>query len=244
MSSPQPGDVENAGVEHAYDTQFLSDSVPTRSIYSMTREEITKGLANRFVHSRAYIILYLAMAALSVTTVALSLVNGCPTLPFYILELIINGAMILEVSVRFVAFGRQFWTSIFNVMDLVLTIFCVITLLVIFFAGCGSTSKEEELLDTLLLVARNVLQFGRSGQSIFSRPKPIDLSANRRRGYTLDIDMEDEEVDDELGRPLIRDAIVFDADDSSSASRVLSSSQSQATKVAQGRDEDVWADLG
>ena len=72
----------------------------------MTRDEIAKGIANRFVHSHTYIILYLVMAALSVTTVVLSLVNGCPTLPFYILELIINGAMILEVSIRFVAFGR------------------------------------------------------------------------------------------------------------------------------------------
>ena len=48
-----------------------------------------------------------------------------------------------------------------NIMDLVMTAFCVITLLFIFFAGCGNTSKEEELLDTLLLVGRNVLQFGR-----------------------------------------------------------------------------------
>ncbi len=51
----------------------------------MTRDEITKGIANRFVHSRTYIILYLAMAALSITTVVLSLVNDCPTIPFYIL---------------------------------------------------------------------------------------------------------------------------------------------------------------
>ena len=51
-------------------------------------------------------ILYLVMAALSVTTVVLSLTDGCPTISFYILELIINGAMIVEVSVRFVAFGR------------------------------------------------------------------------------------------------------------------------------------------
>ena len=46
------------------------------------------------------------MAALSVTTVVLSLTSDCPTLPFYILELIINGAMILEVAIRLVAFGR------------------------------------------------------------------------------------------------------------------------------------------
>lgn len=72
----------------------------------MTRKEVTRGLANRFVHSRAYVVLYLGMACLSVVTVGLSLANGCPTLPFYILELVINGAMILEVAIRFVAFGR------------------------------------------------------------------------------------------------------------------------------------------
>lgn len=72
----------------------------------MTRDEITKGIANRFLYSRTYLVLYLVMAALSVTTVVLSMVSGCPTLPFYILEFIINGAMILEVSIRFVAFGK------------------------------------------------------------------------------------------------------------------------------------------
>ncbi len=72
----------------------------------MTRDEITKNIANRFVHSQTYIFLYLAMAGLSITTVVLSLMNDCPTVPFYVLELIINGAMILEVGIRFVAFGR------------------------------------------------------------------------------------------------------------------------------------------
>ncbi|KAH9944254.1 uncharacterized protein BXZ73DRAFT_39449, partial [Epithele typhae] len=230
----------------------------TRSIYSMTRDEIAKNIANRFVHSGTYIMLYLAMAALSVTTVVLSLVNDCPTLPFYILEFIINGAMILEVGVRFVAFGRQFWKSAWNIMDLVLTAFCVITLLFIFFAGCDNTSKEEELLDTLLLVARNVLQFGRlasvmrqSGQSIFTRPKPIDLSAARRRGYTLDIDMEDEdETGGELGRPLIRSSdVVFDAAEEPPRTNVQRanalSDMPRAVQAAQNREqEDMWAALG
>jgi hypothetical protein len=56
---------------------------------------------------------------------------------------------------------QQFWKSPFNVVDLILTVFCALTLLVLAFAKCGSTSKEEELLDTFLLIARNVLQFGR-----------------------------------------------------------------------------------
>lgn len=45
------------------------------------------------------------MAALSITTVVLSLKDGCPTLAFYILEVIINTAMIAEVVVRFLALG-------------------------------------------------------------------------------------------------------------------------------------------
>jgi len=168
----------------------------TRTHYALTREEITKGIANRFVHSKTYILLYLGMAALSVTTVVLSLAEGCPPTAFYVLEIIINGSMILEVTVRLVAFGRRFWKSPFNVVDLCLTVLCVITIMVVFFAGCGSRSRDEELFDNLLLVARNVLQFGRlaavmrtSGRSLFGGPKPIDLSHAGGNAW-LDIDLE------------------------------------------------------
>lgn len=193
-------------------------AIPLRSQYTLTRQEIAQNIANRFVHSRAYIFLYLLMAALSITTVVLSLsasAGACPSVAFYVLEVIVNTAMIAEVCTRFVAFGRRFWQSPFNTIDLALTMFCALTLLVLAVSGCGSTtSKEEELLDTLLLVARNVLQFGRlatvmrkSGRSIFARPKPIDLSRAQQRGYSLDIDMPDEELFDagdvEEGRPLV-----------------------------------------
>jgi len=218
-------------------------------MYALTRDEIAKGVANRFVHSRTYIVLYLVMATLSITTIVLSITDGCPGLAFYILEIIINTSMILEVGIRFVAFGRQFWKSPFNIADLLLTIFCALTLLVLAFARCGSTSKEEEILDTLLLVARNVLQFSRllavmrqSGQSIFSRPKPININAARQAGYTnLDIDIEsDEEEDPELGRPLVRNPVVFDADQPQPLSEMP-----LATRALENRDdEDVWAELG
>ncbi|KAI0052533.1 hypothetical protein FA95DRAFT_1553538 [Auriscalpium vulgare] len=225
---------------------------PSRSIYALTRGEITRGIANRFVHSRIYIVLYLGMAALSITTVVLSLKDGCPGLSFYVLEVIINTAMIAEVVIRFLAFGRQFWKYPFNVFDLIVTTFCALTLLVIFFAGCGAASKEEEILDTLLLVARNVLQFGRlatvvrqSGQSIFARPKPIDLSAARRAGHSLDMDLDiSDDESDELRAPSNRNPVLFDARDAQRpAARAPMSDMPHLAQMARD-EEDVWAEIG
>ncbi|KAG6879854.1 hypothetical protein C0992_010523 [Termitomyces sp. T32_za158] len=188
------------------------------------------------------------MAALSVTTVVLSLKDGCPGLAFFILEFIINVSMIIEVAIRFVAFGRQFWNSPFNVMDLILTIVCALTLLVIAFAKCGTGSKEEEILDTLLLVTRNVLQFGRlaavmrqSGQSIFSQPKPIDISSARRAGF-LDLDIENDD-EDELEIPL-RNPLLSDVD-GVNAEREAFTDVPRAAGLATERDiEETWARLG
>lgn len=46
------------------------------------------------------------MAALSITTVVLSLVDGCPGLPFFVLEIIVNSAMIAEVAIRMIALSK------------------------------------------------------------------------------------------------------------------------------------------
>ena len=56
-------------------------------------------------------------------------------------------------------FSQQFWKSYYNTLDLAITVFCVITLVVIFFSGCSA--KGEEVFDIFLLVVRNLFQFGR-----------------------------------------------------------------------------------
>ena len=81
----------------------------------------------------------------------------------------------------------------------------------------------------------------RSGQSIFARPKPIDLSAARRAGVSLDMDLDlsDEESDSHHG-PLHRNAVVFDAQDDGPMSDMP-----RAAQAARDRDdEDMWAELG
>ncbi|KAF9481672.1 hypothetical protein BDN70DRAFT_905121 [Pholiota conissans] len=257
MSAAQNRDIEHGYQEVPYTPgSYEAPPIATRSIYALTRGEITRGVANRFVHSRTYIFLYLGMAALSVTTVVLSLTDGCPGLAFYILEIIINTSMILEVGIRFVALGNQFWKSPFNTLDLIVTTFCALTLVVLAFAKCGAGSKEEEIFDTLLLVARNVLQFGRlasvmrqSGQSIFSRPKPIDINAARRAGF-VDLEFESEDdADADLNRPLVPNSVLFDAENDrrreEQQRRQQLSNMPRAAQAARDRDtEDVWAELG
>lgn len=171
-------------------------------LYHMSRDERLKGLANRFVHSRWYLYLYATMAALSLVTVVLSLWGRCPGVAFYVLELLINVALVAEVSVRLVAFGPHFWDSTLNVVDLGLVVLCLVTLLLLVLGhGCSPLSKRtgagEELLDSVLLIVRNVVQcmrllsvVRRSGYSMTSRVASIDL--NDAHAYSLGLDWEEE----------------------------------------------------
>jgi hypothetical protein len=87
----------------------------------------------------------------------------------------------------------------------------------------------------------------RSGQSIFARPKPIDLSAARRAGIGLDmeIDLSDDESDG-LQSPLHRNAVLFDAQNGEhSTQRGPASDMPRAVQGVRERDEeDMWAELG
>jgi hypothetical protein len=85
----------------------------------------------------------------------------------------------------------------------------------------------------------------RSGHSIFSAPRPIDLSAARRAGFSLDLDLdleEEEERNDALAsRPLVEPQreISFDP------RRRSQTEMPRAQQALRERDEeDMWAELG
>lgn len=110
-----PGGAPRAGDEAVGINVFAPAFQPlgTDHSYRMSREEVMKGLANRFVHSTVYLYLYGTMALVSLVTVIISLSTACPGVSFYILELVVNVVLVLEVGIRLVAFGkvRRAWRT-------------------------------------------------------------------------------------------------------------------------------------
>ena len=82
-----------------------------------------------------------------------------------------------------------------------------------------------------------------------SRVCAVDINAARRAGYTgLDIDMDsDDDGDEELGRPLVRNPVVFDADSDGADRRPPPKTMTPMPMLANSGppdDEDMWAGLG
>ena len=56
---------------------------------------------------------------------------------------------------------QLYWKSLWNIVDLVMVALCVTTLLYLMFGECSKARAREAVLDTLLLVVRNGIQFVR-----------------------------------------------------------------------------------
>ncbi|OAD08277.1 hypothetical protein MUCCIDRAFT_136524 [Mucor lusitanicus CBS 277.49] len=128
----------------------------SRTQHSLTKSEIVQGMANRFMYSKFYIGLYLALAILSFVTI----VMVDPSVLFIVFEAIINFAMIIEVTTRLLALGRRYWKSVWNIVDIVLVVLCAVTLIVLT-TGCSVGERSEAIFDTILLVIRNGFQLVR-----------------------------------------------------------------------------------
>ncbi|OWZ45897.1 hypothetical protein AYX14_01897 [Cryptococcus neoformans] len=200
----QPLTAEDFDFDQSSSFQDTSRPVPSRSPYHLPASEQLQGVANRIIFSRYYILFYGAMMALSLATLVLSLVathkGQCPPIAWHIIEFVLNALMVLEVTTRWIANGRKYPMTALNIIDLTLVFFCTLTLVLVFLNPCGSGTRKEELLDTILIVARNTVQFlrlgsilRRSGHSWLNPPKPIDLSQARDASRALDFDLDDEE---------------------------------------------------
>ncbi|KAI1304677.1 hypothetical protein EDD11_005077 [Mortierella claussenii] len=164
-----------------------------RSHHSLTRREIFQNLANRIIYSKFYMILYIVVAILSIWSLCLSVRQGCSSsVLFIVLESIINGTMIAEVAVRLTALGKNYWRSTSNILDILLVIFCFITLILVL-QGCGSGHEAEEVLDTILIILRNVVQCWRlytmfKKNSLIVKPRVAAIDFNNVRPESLDIE--------------------------------------------------------
>ncbi|ORX82398.1 hypothetical protein K493DRAFT_320453 [Basidiobolus meristosporus CBS 931.73] len=116
--------------------------------------------AHQLVHSKFYTALYIVLAVLSLISVILSLIYECPGTFYIVLEIIVNTAMIVEVSIRLMVYGKKFWNSWMNIFDLVLVFLCVVTV-VFLFMDCSAIRGRGELATTMFLVFRNTIQFFR-----------------------------------------------------------------------------------
>ncbi|CAG8481877.1 10866_t:CDS:2 [Acaulospora morrowiae] len=161
--------------------------------HSLSRAEIVHGVANRIIYSRFYSWLYLGMALLSIVPIVLSLTEECQTVGFIVLEVIINTVMIAEVITRFLALGKLFWKSIFNIADIILVFLCVTTLIFLLKGGCSH--KGEEVFDLVLLIARNLIQFGRiilmlrkNKKNRKARNATVNFDNIRESSVSMDID--------------------------------------------------------
>ncbi|KAF9988749.1 hypothetical protein BGZ80_002301 [Entomortierella chlamydospora] len=164
-----------------------------RSHHSLTRREVFQNLANRIIYSKFYMFLYLVMAILSVWSIFLSFHQGCSSSPlFVVLESIINGTMIAEVVLRLTALGKNYWRSSSNILDILLVMFCFITLILVL-QGCGSGHEAEEVLDTILLILRNAVQCWRlyimiKKNSLIANPRVAPIDFSNVRPESLDIE--------------------------------------------------------
>ncbi|KAF9932165.1 hypothetical protein BGZ65_004585 [Modicella reniformis] len=100
--------------------------------------------------------------------------------------------MIAEVAIRFTALGKNYWRSTSNILDIVLVVFCFITLILVL-QGCGSGHEAEKVLDTILLILRNVVQCWRvytmiKKNSLIANPRVAGIDFNNVRPDSIDIE--------------------------------------------------------
>ncbi|KAJ2525299.1 hypothetical protein GGI11_000131 [Coemansia sp. RSA 2049] len=148
----------------------------------LSRQEILRGAANRLLYSKFYTYYYIGMSALGLVSLITAFIEACPSLFFIVIESTLCLCMILEIITRAVATQWGFLTSWWNYFDIVIVLFCGVTLILLS-GGCSAGSNSEELVNTILLVVRNAAQCFRLFATVRKNRRQMDA-----RDLNVDID--------------------------------------------------------
>ncbi|KAH6561215.1 hypothetical protein BASA62_009992 [Batrachochytrium salamandrivorans] len=165
---------------------FTSNGItPNHSaLTGFNQKELIHSLASRLLHSTSYQVFYVIMAVLSLVCLAISMTHKCPPGWFYVLESLIIISLVLEVGVRFLAYRKRYWHSVWNILDIVMVLFCVVAFVFVVGGACDSTKRKEAVAEEILLIFRNGIQFSRlvlmmqkNRTSLASRTRNIDIGS-------------------------------------------------------------------
>ncbi|KAJ2710779.1 hypothetical protein H4R19_003579, partial [Coemansia spiralis] len=143
---------------------------------------ILHGAANRLLYSRFYTYYYAAMSVLGLVSLVTAFVESCPSVFFIAVEGTLCVCMMLEIVTRVVAMQWGFLVSWWNYFDILLVLFCGVTLILLS-RGCSASSNSEELINTILIVVRNAAQVFRLLATLRKNRRQLDA-----RG--LDVNLE------------------------------------------------------
>ncbi|KAJ2851469.1 hypothetical protein IWW36_001108 [Coemansia brasiliensis] len=116
-------------------------------------------------------------------------IESCPSVFFIIVESTLCICMMMEIITRGIAMQRSFFSSWWNYFDILIVLFCAITLILLS-RGCSASSNSEELLNTILLVVRNAAQIFRLLATLRKNRRQIDA-----REMNVDLNNGDEFLD-------------------------------------------------
>ncbi|KAH6585016.1 hypothetical protein BASA60_000711 [Batrachochytrium salamandrivorans] len=143
---------------------FTSNGItPNHSaLTGFNQKELIHSLASRLLHSTSYQVFYVIMAVLSLVCLAI----------------------VSLVGVRFLAYRKRYWHSVWNILDIVMVLFCVVAFVFVVGGACDSTKRKEAVAEEILLIFRNGIQFSRlvlmmqkNRTSLASRTRNIDIGS-------------------------------------------------------------------
>ncbi|KAJ1744277.1 hypothetical protein LPJ78_000429 [Coemansia sp. RSA 989] len=155
----------------------------------LSRHELLRGAANRLLYSKFYTYYYGAMFILGLVSLITAFIESCPSVFFIIIESTLCICMMMEIITRGIAMQRSFFSSWWNYFDILIVLFCAITLILLS-RGCSASSNSEELLNTMLLVVRNAAQIFRLLATLRKNRRQIDA-----REMNVDLNNGDEFLD-------------------------------------------------